>query len=238
MTGYIKIYRSLLGHWIIEDADKFRKWMIILLSVNYKPAKVAIGNSLYTVDAGQAMFSIQTWADKLGTSKKGVLAFFDLLKKDGMISTETVGKGNRSSTRVTVENYACYQGTDAPEELPQGKRKGNREGIREGITSKEREESKEEKEGKNKPVYTDEFLKFWNIYPRKEAKPDAFKAFKKIKPEELDKILRHVPMFCHGKESQYIPHPASYLNKRRWEDEQAQTETRSRYPMFDPEKHF
>jgi hypothetical protein len=153
MTGYIKIYRSLLGHWIIEDAEKFRKWMIILLSVNYKPAKVAIGNSLYTVDAGQAMFSIQTWADKLGTSKKGVLAFFDLLKKDGMISTETVGKGNRSSTRVTVENYACYQGADAPEELPQGKRKGNREGIREGITSKEREERKEEKEGKKKTQF-------------------------------------------------------------------------------------
>ena len=94
------------------------------------------------------------------------------------------------------------------------------------------------KEQRTTAVYTDEFLKFWNIYPRKEAKPDAFKAFKKIKAEELDKILRHVPMFCHGKESQYIPHPASYLNKRRWEDEQAQTETRSRYPMFDPEKHF
>jgi hypothetical protein len=72
-------------------------------------------------------------------------------------------------------------------------------------------------------AYTPEFLKFWNIYPRKEAKPDAFKAFKKIKPDELDKILRHVPVFCQGKEPQYIPHPASYLNKRRWEDEQTKT---------------
>jgi hypothetical protein len=79
------------------------------------------------------------------------------------------------------------------------------------------------KDKKTLPVYTDEFLKFWNIYPRKEAKPDAFKAFKKIKADELDKILRHVPMFCHGKEPQFIPHPASYLNKRRWEDEGIKT---------------
>jgi hypothetical protein len=81
------------------------------------------------------------------------------------------------------------------------------------------ENEKKKKDG----VYTPEFLKFWNIYPRKEAKPDAFKAFKKIKADELDKILRHVPMFCHGKEPQFIPHPASYLNKRRWEDEQTKT---------------
>jgi hypothetical protein len=64
------------------------------------------------------------------------------------------------------------------------------------------------------------FLKFWKIYPRKESKADAVKAFKKIKPDELEKILRHVPLFCKDKEPQYIPHPASYLNKRRWEDEQ------------------
>lgn len=149
MSGYIKAHRSLMTHWIFQDAEKFRRWMVMLWSVNYKPAKVMIGNTLYEVKAGEAVFSIQTWADKLGLSKKSVLAFFDLLKSDGMISTETIGKGNRSSTRVTITNYACYQGNDAPEDNTQTHRKGNRKGNREGITSKEGEERKEGKEGKN-----------------------------------------------------------------------------------------
>lgn len=149
MSGYIKAHRSLMTHWIFQDAEKFRRWMVMLWSVNYKPAKVMIGNSLYEVNAGQAVFSIQTWGDKLGLSKKAVLAFFELLKSDGMISTETIGKGNRSSTRVTITNYACYQGSEAPEDTPQQHRKGNRKGNREGITSKEGKESKEEKKERN-----------------------------------------------------------------------------------------
>lgn len=149
MSGYIKAHRSLMTHWIFQDAEKFRRWMVMLWSVNYKPAKVIIGNSLYDVNAGQAVFSIQTWGEKLGLSKKAVLAFFELLKSDGMISTETIGKGNRSSTCVTITNYACYQGCDAPQDTPQQHRKGNRKGNREGITSKEGEEREEGKEGKN-----------------------------------------------------------------------------------------
>lgn len=132
----------------MNDAEKFRKWIVMLLSVNYTQGKMNIGNEIYTVEAGEALFSIQTWAEKLGTSKKGVLAFFELLKKDGMIRTEIVGKGNRSSTRVIIENYALYQGDIAPQELPQTHRKSNRKGNREGITSKEGEERKEEKRKK------------------------------------------------------------------------------------------
>ena len=86
--------------------------------------------------------------------------------------------------------------------------------IQHNKTVKTKENSKDISEG---------FLKFWQIYPRKESKADAVKAFKKIKADELEKILSHVPLFCHGKEPQYIPHPASYLNKRRWEDEQTKT---------------
>lgn len=158
----------------MNDAEKFRKWIVMLLSVNYTQGKMNIGNEIYTVEPGEALFSIQTWAEKLGTSKKGVLAFFELLKKDGMIRTEIVGKGNRSSTRVIIENYGLYQGDIAPQELPQTHRKSNRKGNREGITSKEGEERKEEKRKKEviEPPLFDEVVQYFleNGYSKDAAK--------------------------------------------------------------------
>lgn len=72
----------------------------------------------------------------------------------------------------------------------------------------------------------DVFSQFWKIYPRKEGKGDAEKAWKKIKkPSEtffaIESALSwQVPSEQWTKDNgKFIPHPASYLNKRRWEDE-------------------
>lgn len=70
------------------------------------------------------------------------------------------------------------------------------------------------------------FAAFWEAYPRKTAKPNAVNAFAKINPDEatiaamLDAIGRQKksPAWCKDG-GQYIPHPATWLNQRRWEDQ-------------------
>ena len=70
------------------------------------------------------------------------------------------------------------------------------------------------------------FAAFWEAYPRKTAKPNAVNAFAKINPDEatiaamLDAIARQKksPAWCKDG-GQYIPHPATWLNGRRWEDQ-------------------
>lgn len=66
-----------------------------------------------------------------------------------------------------------------------------------------------------------EFDRFWTAYPKKVAKPAATKAFKKIKPQELDGILSDIAKRkTNGwQDPQFIPYPSTYLNQRRWEDE-------------------
>ncbi len=68
------------------------------------------------------------------------------------------------------------------------------------------------------------FKRFWNIYPRRVGKPQALKAFKKQNPkiEDLEKALAwQVKSEQWQKDgNQFVPHPATYLNQRRWEDEQ------------------
>ena len=68
------------------------------------------------------------------------------------------------------------------------------------------------------------FDKFWLIYPRKEGKQDARKAFAKIKPDDdlLNTMLEAVQKQKQSdqwSDPRYIPHPATWLNGKRWEDE-------------------
>lgn len=75
--------------------------------------------------------------------------------------------------------------------------------------------------------YSERFEKFWSAYPKKKAKGDAEKAFTKLKPDDelLETILKALEWQRTSKDwtkdnGQYIPNPATYLNGRRWEDEQ------------------
>ena len=77
------------------------------------------------------------------------------------------------------------------------------------------------------------FTEFWNAYPRKVAKQNALKAWGKTGADDsqsltdtiLADVKRRVDGEWKGKEVQYIPHPATYLNQRRWEDESSATDT-------------
>jgi hypothetical protein len=70
------------------------------------------------------------------------------------------------------------------------------------------------------------FDKFWTEYPRKVAKGDAENAWAKINPSEhltgeiLSAVQRAKTSTDWLKDSgQYIPYPATWLNRKGWEDE-------------------
>lgn len=71
--------------------------------------------------------------------------------------------------------------------------------------------------------YTEDFETFWSAYPRKVGKGGAFKAWQKQKPEPIEKVLRLIRKYKSTEwaniETRFIPHPATWLNQRRWEDE-------------------
>ena len=74
----------------------------------------------------------------------------------------------------------------------------------------------------NNKEYIDRFDDFWKHYPRKVSKPNALKAWLKVKPDdELTKTIISAisKQNLSAREEQFIPHPASWLNGKRWEDE-------------------
>jgi hypothetical protein len=66
---------------------------------------------------------------------------------------------------------------------------------------------------------------FWKAYPRKTAKQVALKAWKRVKADEISALMAALEV--HKGSEQWtrgvIPHPATWLHQRRWEDETVST---------------
>lgn len=95
-----------------------------------------------------------------------------------------------------------------------------------------KEVSKEEKKDSKKAgavapsiFQADGFSEFWKTYPRKVARANAEKAYLSALKggsthgEIMAGLARYVPIWAHT-EVAYIPHAATWLNGKRWNDEQ------------------
>lgn len=130
--------------------------------------------------------------------------------------SENGRKGGRPKANETKENQKLFSESKKSQE-------------EEKEEDKEKEKDKEEDKDKKKEkadALASMFARFWAVYPRKEAKQTALKAFTKINPDEslLETILSAVERFKNSAQwqedgGQYVPHPSTFLNQRRWEDE-------------------
>lgn len=70
---------------------------------------------------------------------------------------------------------------------------------------------------------TPPFDAFWSVYPRKVAKGHARKAFEKAcKLADVTEIVIAAGKFAYAMqdtEKQYVPHPTTWLNGERWDDD-------------------
>lgn len=80
--------------------------------------------------------------------------------------------------------------------------------------------------GRKKSADMDGFALFWQEYPRKAAKAAALKAWQKLNPSPdlVERILAHVRDHKRSPDwikdgGQFVPHPATFINGQRWEDD-------------------
>ena len=64
------------------------------------------------------------------------------------------------------------------------------------------------------------FDQFWTIYPRKTAKKAAEKSWSRMKDSDQKEALSYLTKKPFANElTKYIPHPSTFLNGERWNDE-------------------
>ncbi len=84
--------------------------------------------------------------------------------------------------------------------------------------------------------YTESFEKFWSVYPRKTAKFPAFKAWEKqgiegdafLPKQIIGDIEKRTRLKFWPSDHSKIPHAATWLNQRRWDDEGWEDEIKTR----------
>ena len=70
------------------------------------------------------------------------------------------------------------------------------------------------------PSWRARFDEFWFNYPKKVGKPKAEQSFKNLTVKDQKALLSALGGYQFSAEKQYIPFPATFINQRRWEDEQ------------------
>jgi hypothetical protein len=116
--GFIKLWRKLQNNPLWEERREYSKaeaWIDILMTVRYDdaPTTTIIGMKVYTINAGESIKSLSTWAKRWGWSVSKVRRFLDLLQSMNMIRI----KIDTKTTRLTVCNYCEYRDARNDNEL-------------------------------------------------------------------------------------------------------------------------
>jgi len=101
MTGWIKLYRQILGWEYYKDEVVFRLFLHLLLKANFEPGTF----KGVKIQRGQLITSLQNLADQLGLSIKKIRRGLGHLK--GMNEVTVTGT---AYSLITVLKYDSYQG--------------------------------------------------------------------------------------------------------------------------------
>lgn len=133
-------------------------------------------------------------------------------------SAEEMGREQaRDRSRKTSGNNGTDTGNGA------GSRAGSGAGLPHPIPTADTDTDTEEAPRAGARTRVSRFEEFWKLYPRKTSKGHAEKAWAKaVKDTDpqaiLDALTAQRPALARA-EAQFIAHPATWLNGRRWEDE-------------------
>lgn len=83
--------------------------------------------------------------------------------------------------------------------------------------------------GEIEPQHDQEFHRFWTEYPRKVAKQAALVAWRRLNPSATTRAAifdaldwQRTQATWIDQRGRFVPHAATWLNQRRWEDERPQ----------------
>lgn len=221
-------------------------WIPMRLDLHDDPAVMAIADAtgLDLFGVVGRLHRIWSWANQ--QLENGHAASVTLLRLDALVGVTNFAQSMvdtgwliATSTGVAFPKFETWNSQSAKRRLLALRRK---RAQRDRIVSREchansvtkRRENRERSNTPHSPplgsgstVQTPTlFERFWSAYPRKVAKPRAFAAWQKLKPTEelLTKILAALEWQRTSEQwtrdgGQFVPHPATWLNARRWEDE-------------------
>jgi len=216
--------------------------MTCLCLANWEAKKWFDGKAEVLIPRGSFVTSLSHLSEHARLSHSLIIKALKHLSATGFIKRRSTANW----TLIEVVNYNVYQNPQnyinaefSDPSRPQSRPEAGPEAVPEAVPEAGPEagpnrRSKEVKNIRSKEttgattaVDDDGFDSFWLNYPRKVSKPTALRSWKRIflkpNPELFKTILaaldRHKQLEQWTRDDgQYIPHPTTWLNQRRWED--------------------
>jgi hypothetical protein len=226
---FVKLDCGILNSTLWHDPDALKLFVTALLMAEphelVEPTPTLAVDSLepggYTVPPG--------WYGLVASSGIGLIyralmqptEGFDALSR--LIASEGVSRSQdhegRRLARIDggflILNYQKYRDRDYSNAERQARFRARKRQAGNTVTITPVTQAEAEAEADKKE---NSFGQFWNLYPRKVGKPNAYKAWSKLSPDEHAAIVKAIPGWPFSPDVQFIPHPATWLNGRRWED--------------------
>ena len=206
MNGYIKLHRKVLENPIVfKDSDHLTLWIYLLLTATHRDRETYFNNERFTLNPGQLITGIIKLEREIKVNKSKIQRILKLFENEKQIEQQTTNK----CRLITILGWQKYQIVETCE-------KQNDKQVKSKWKL-----NNNNKNNKNIYIYQ-KFEEFWSIYPRKVGKKKAIAAFSKIKNLDMDKIKKSIVRYKNTdqwKTLRYVPHPATWLNQERWEDE-------------------
>ena len=118
-TGYIKLFRSIKDWSWYDDANTLALFIHLLVGANWEDDSVWHGEQLAR---GELITSVAKLSAETGLSPKQVRICLDRLVDGG----EVVKQGTNKYTKITICNYATYQGRDEDAGQTNGEQTANK----------------------------------------------------------------------------------------------------------------
>jgi hypothetical protein len=212
-NGYIKLHRKFLEWEWCSKSEMVNIFIHFLLSANYEPSRF----QGHDIPRGSLVTGLFALSEQTGVSVRSIRTCLDRLKQTGEILIKSTNK----FSIITLCNYDKYQSREYENDKQPT---NNRQTTDNQSTTSEELKKLRKKEIKNNTCPF--FEKFYSEYPRKIAKADAVKAWSKISdPEKTVELILSALKWqkeldqWKKNDGQFIPHPATYLNHNRWQDE-------------------
>ena len=102
MNGWIKLPRSIINHWLWQDAEFLKWWCDLLFLAAYTERKQLVGKQLVTLKVGQLVASTSYLCQRWKRSRPMVERFINLLIQEGLLRKEM----SHNIAMLTITNCA------------------------------------------------------------------------------------------------------------------------------------
>lgn len=105
MSGWIRLQRSILDHWVFSEADALKLWLYLLTSANYEDKSRMFNGRLIEIKRGQLIYGRHAVSQRLGITEAKLRRYLKQFIKDEMISQQITNK----YSVITITCYEKYQ---------------------------------------------------------------------------------------------------------------------------------